>query len=259
VNHPMISTLRALAQEAAPRQRRRLRVRGRYPTAAVTFVQTLLRHYQPKVLAKLFDVPVSSIYRWRPRECITCQPADPGDRLSRGEDVALRRTWSAFCEQACQTGVRLKFQGEDKAHSAGFVSAMPGTETTNVLRATRRKSRRKNVNERLDAARAKIESDFFQDIDTKMLAALTGFSRFNFIRSFKKRFSLSPHQYLLKTRMDAARKLLEHSTESITVVAAATGFRSAYCLNRRFKQMEGRSISASFPILKARKIRVSRT
>jgi len=88
-----------------------------------------------------------------------------------------------------------------------------------------------------------IERDYFRSIDSFSLANAAGLSRFRFIHAFTETYGISPHQYLLRTRLEAAKKLLAKSRETIDVVAAATGFRSGACLNRAFTRTEGRCIS----------------
>jgi AraC family transcriptional regulator len=68
-------------------------------------------------------------------------------------------------------------------------------------------------------------------------------SRHHFIRMFGGAFGMTPHQYLTRTRIDAAKRLLLSSREPIEVVAVGVGFRSGPSLNRAFKQAEGTSVS----------------
>ena len=110
-----------------------------------------------------------------------------------------------------------------------------------------------NIKRRLDPALQAIRNEYFRDLDSRELARLADMSRHHFIRAFSATYGISPHQYLLKVRIEAAKKLLLHSTETIDVVAAATGFRSGACLNRTFTRMEGHCISRFCRVVKNRK------
>jgi AraC-like DNA-binding protein len=63
-------------------------------------------------------------------------------------------------------------------------------------------------------------------------------------RIFKKELGLSPWDYLIRLRVQAARKLLRESSESIHAVAAATGFQDQAYFCRVFRKVEGRTPSA---------------
>jgi transcriptional regulator GlxA family with amidase domain len=100
-----------------------------------------------------------------------------------------------------------------------------------------------SVTHRLEAARRLIETEYFSDINSKVLADAARMSRHHFIRMFSGAFGISPHRYLIRTRIGAAKRLLLSSREPIEVIAAGVGFRSGPSLNRAFKQIEGASVS----------------
>jgi AraC-like DNA-binding protein len=81
----------------------------------------------------------------------------------------------------------------------------------------------------------------FDDPDlTLEEAALTfNLNKFYFIRFFKKHTGYSFHSYLIKTRIDFARRYLVESKMSITDAAFRSGFNSLQTFNRLFKSMTG--------------------
>jgi AraC-like DNA-binding protein len=99
------------------------------------------------------------------------------------------------------------------------------------------------VRQRLEAARRVIDAEYFLEIDCRMLADTAQMSRHHFIRMFNQMFGSTPHQYLIRTRVEAAKRLLLASREPIEVIAAGVGFRSGQSLNRAFKQTDGVSVS----------------
>lgn len=57
------------------------------------------------------------------------------------------------------------------------------------------------------------------------LAAVTGLTRFHFARAFRRSFGTSPHQFVMRTRMERAAQLLIATNLPMTEIAARTGFK----------------------------------
>ncbi|MFE3096146.1 GlxA family transcriptional regulator [Streptomyces sp. NPDC059248] len=58
-------------------------------------------------------------------------------------------------------------------------------------------------------------------------------------RRFRQRTGLTPHQYLLRLRIERARRLLERAEGTIDEIAARTGFGSSAGLRRHFRRITG--------------------
>jgi AraC-like DNA-binding protein len=58
------------------------------------------------------------------------------------------------------------------------------------------------------------------------LAREVNISPFHFIRQFEAVFGVTPHQYRIKTRLDAAKHLLARGDHSVTDVCMEVGFSS---------------------------------
>ena len=71
------------------------------------------------------------------------------------------------------------------------------------------------------------------------LAALAGLSQTAFIQRFKASFGVSPHQYVIETRINLARELLEKSKLPIIHVAAQCGFSDQAHFTSTFKRIVG--------------------
>lgn len=74
-------------------------------------------------------------------------------------------------------------------------------------------------------------------VDT--LAERVAMSARNFARVFGKEFGTTPGRYLLRLRVEAARRLLEQTDKSLTQVATACGFRSVAVMRRAFLRALG--------------------
>jgi AraC-like DNA-binding protein len=255
---------------------RRWRVRHSYPKPVVELVELLMSQYPVSELSRMLDLPMSVIYRWRARKF--ARPASESPRAS-GETVAALlaqcdQLGFRFTERLAAAArpapsievARQRFDEEVSSisnplrspagganlragtSSQGMVSAGAPrrTESTkserSVIEASGRRTSR-GVTHRLEAARRLIDTEYFSDIDSKVLADAAQMSRHHFIRMFSGAFGISPHRYLTRTRIGAAKRLLISSREPIEVIAAGVGFRSGPSLNRAFKQIEGASVS----------------
>ena len=68
------------------------------------------------------------------------------------------------------------------------------------------------------------------------LAEQAGLSASHFCSSFKRAAGISPHQYLLRARIERSKELLRSTPRSITDVALVTGFSSASHFAAAFKK-----------------------
>jgi len=71
------------------------------------------------------------------------------------------------------------------------------------------------------------------------LAAVAGMSPYHFARSFKQSTGLSPHQYVLWTRVERAKSLLLSSEEPLSSLATRLGFADQSHFTRSFKRSTG--------------------
>lgn len=65
-----------------------------------------------------------------------------------------------------------------------------------------------------------------------------GLSQWHFSRQFRKTTGLSPYQFLLRVRVERARRLLEHG-HAISEVAAMVGFVDQSHMHRHFRRLLG--------------------
>ena len=72
-----------------------------------------------------------------------------------------------------------------------------------------------------------IEEHLADEFDLDRLASQTGLSKFHFHRLFREATGMSPAKYQLNARMNAARRLLRETTQSIVAIGVDLGFSSA--------------------------------
>lgn len=84
-----------------------------------------------------------------------------------------------------------------------------------------------------------IEANLGQDLSIKKLAALAHQSHYHFAHFFKQSTGLSPHQYVLKCRIEEAKRLLRHTALDLAEIAQQLGFRDQSHFTARFRKLTG--------------------
>jgi transcriptional regulator GlxA family with amidase domain len=77
------------------------------------------------------------------------------------------------------------------------------------------------------------------DLAVDALAARVAMSARNFARVFRRETGVTPATYVEDLRVEAARRLLESTSDTVATVAARVGFRHAETLHRAFRRRVG--------------------
>jgi AraC-like DNA-binding protein len=86
-----------------------------------------------------------------------------------------------------------------------------------------------------------IDAHSHESIGLDAIARETGLSMFYFLRVFNRVFGVTPHQYLLRSRLRRAVRLLTEDTRAITNVALDVGFNDLSNFVRTFHRAAGTS------------------
>lgn len=148
----------------------------------------------------------------------------PGDGMSRQRRV--------------DPAAAARFQGKERADACAAPATERESEPGNPAHERKERPSR-GVRSRLEAVRLMLDRQYYLDWDSHTLAETARMSRHHFIRTFSGMFGMSPHRYLTRARINAAKRLLLTSREPIEVIAVGVGFRSGPSFNRAFKQIEG--------------------
>lgn len=84
-----------------------------------------------------------------------------------------------------------------------------------------------------------IDAHAGDPIDLETAARAAGLSPFHFLRLFAKVLGVTPHQYLIRTRLRRAARLLPDTTRSITDIAFDVGFGDLSNFVRTFRRAAG--------------------
>ncbi len=82
------------------------------------------------------------------------------------------------------------------------------------------------VYRRVYRARKFIDQSFHRPLDLQQISRQAHFSRYHFLRVFRKIFNQTPHQYLTRRRIEGAKQLLAATNLSVTEICFEVGFES---------------------------------
>jgi AraC-like DNA-binding protein len=107
--------------------------------------------------------------------------------------------------------------------------------------STLKKVPRIEILERLNLAREFMHSNIDRPISLSQIARNASLSTYHFLRLFKEVFGETPRQYLIRNRLEKARKLLVNTELSVTDISLEIGFESISHFNRLFNRRFGSS------------------
>jgi AraC family transcriptional regulator len=95
--------------------------------------------------------------------------------------------------------------------------------------------------EHLKIAMEYMQDHYAESITLDKLTRLSNLSSSHFINSFKQTLGVTPHQYLLKIRIERAKEKLQRSSLPLSEIAYELGFTDQSHFSRYFKKITGMS------------------
>ena len=111
---------------------------------------------------------------------------------------------------------------------------------------------------RIVKAKLFIDDNYADNIDLDHISDEAFFSKFHFIRLFKKTYAKTPHQYLIFVRIEKSKLLLQ-SDMPIAEVCYAVGFNSISSFTGLFKRMAGQTPAAYQQECKRKSVEIKTT
>jgi AraC family transcriptional regulator len=93
--------------------------------------------------------------------------------------------------------------------------------------------------QRLRSVKDFIGDNYERDLSLAELASVAGMSTFHFAREFKRATGTTPHQYLMKFRVERAKSLLAESHLPLVEVCLRAGFSHQSHFSRLFRRLTG--------------------
>lgn len=84
-----------------------------------------------------------------------------------------------------------------------------------------------------------IGDNYGQDLSLGELSAVAGLSTFHFAREFKRTTGITPHQYLIRFRIDRAKEMLATGELPLIDVGLQSGFSHQSHFTRLFRKLTG--------------------
>lgn len=84
-----------------------------------------------------------------------------------------------------------------------------------------------------------IDAELETPLHMDSLAQIAGLSEFRFAHNFKAETGMSPHQFVMRARIERAKQLLRETSLSIVEIAMAVGLQSSSQFNALFKRELG--------------------
>src|SRR4029450_6140300 len=118
------------------------------------------------------------------------------------------------------------------------VLTIDGEGVTSVRRPSMRDERR------ITMAVRRIEAQADEHLGLSALAREAAMSPYHFLRTFRQVTGMTPHQYVLHTRLQRAAQRLRASADPVSMIAFEAGFNDLATFNRRFRRLIGVTPSA---------------
>jgi AraC-like DNA-binding protein len=95
-----------------------------------------------------------------------------------------------------------------------------------------------------------VDDHIEQRNSIKMLADIANLSVCYFVRAFKRTMGVTPHEYLMRQRVELAMRLLSGSDMPLSEIALAAGFVDQSHCARRFRQRVSTRLSLPYLVIR---------
>lgn len=184
------------------------------------------------------------------RNCEVCNIKNEMDVIGmRSDEVFAPNDGASFMEldqEVLRTRKpvfnRIESRPADKSNHFTVGSVFPVTDNEGNIIGTMRLYRmsilKDTVHEwqgKLRDVAAYIQEHYMEDLPLETLASMAGSSISQFKRKFQSTFEMTPGRYIVNTRVNAARKLLETSDMLMSDIAQECGFYDQSHMAKAFK------------------------
>jgi AraC-like DNA-binding protein len=109
---------------------------------------------------------------------------------------------------------------------------------------------------RIVKAKVFMDTHYQYPLNLEKLSEEACFSKFHFLRLFKKTYNKTPHQYLIERRLDVAKEKLKQDDLRISDICVEIGFESPTSFSLKFKKQVGQT-PALFRLRAMQKLKLS--
>lgn len=121
---------------------------------------------------------------------------------------------------------------------------LAGAVVTTLTGRRRGRTPSRRDERRISDTLRRLENSSYEKLRLHQLAHDAAMSPYHFLRVFRQVVGLTPHQYVLRTRLHRAALRLRLTNESVSAIAFDSGFNDLSTFNRRFRWVMGVSPTA---------------
>jgi len=122
---------------------------------------------------------------------------------------------------------------------AGRLSATVAADTDTAITNSRERFRGGLPPRALRRVREHVQAHLDESISLEVLAGIAGLSMYHFARAFKQSEGVTPHEYIVQSRVRHGLELLAATQLPLSEIALASGFSDQSHFARRFREHMG--------------------
>lgn len=130
---------------------------------------------------------------------------------------------------------------DPKLGSSDLISFLLQSIIIHIIRIVNQPKETANISTISQNVRDYIKENYAQDLSLNALASFVFVSPYHLAHIFKEEIGMSPIQYMIKCRIDEAKRMLSHTDLSVREIAQLVGYPNANYFNILFKKMTGES------------------
>lgn len=177
-----------------------------------------------------------------PHGGITPLPVD--DEIGEATVASLRRLQSAFVELSAALNETLHDKRSAAVESLRRAEAMLDVRHKHAMHGPAEAPRQGLAPWQVRRVLAYIDANLDTSLKNKDLAAIARLSPFHFNVAFRSSVGNSPHEYIIRRRMEWAQGLMLSTERSLSEIAAECGLADQAHLTRLFRRVVGESPAA---------------
>jgi AraC-like DNA-binding protein len=151
-----------------------------------------------------------------------------------------RLEWIIRLGNSCASFSALKADSLIRSLMEELVNEAVATNILSMLLPVVKRTTRIDLIQRLSRTREWILANYAAPVTLRDMAAVASLNSQHFLCLFRDCYGITPHRFLTRTRLEAARQLLLSSGETVSAICRQTGFESLSSFSGLFRSRFGK-------------------